>query len=211
MMACTAIFEAAASYVAREEGDDGDGETVDNGNVSINYDALLCRYARNCEGGWPSVHLLPLVLCRDGGVDGDGGDTKETEAEAETEDETEIPTGRKRHQNRGVLHSVVVPYVLLPPAILTALYLSFRLLATTAEHYFGPALESMADELGLPPRFAGATLLAVGNGAPDVSATVQAVLLWKGNVDGGDEYPSDPRYAGWNMRCAHMICTHLYN
>ena len=40
---------------------------------------------------------------------------------------------------------------------------------------FSPALEQFSTKLGLPPRFAGVTLLALGNGAPDVSATISAI------------------------------------
>ncbi|EED88279.1 predicted protein [Thalassiosira pseudonana CCMP1335] len=79
------------------------------------------------------------------------------------------------------LQSIFI-YLLLPPLLLLYLLLLFRLLSTTADHYFSPALETFSFELGLPPRFAGATLLALGNGSPDLGSTVNAILLW--NEDG---------------------------
>jgi len=51
----------------------------------------------------------------------------------------------------------------------------FRLLGSTADDHFAPALEEMAKKMGFPPRFAGVTLLALANGAPDVSATASAI------------------------------------
>ena len=68
--------------------------------------------------------------------------------------------------------------VFLPLALFAYLILLFHLLATTADSYFSPALESFSFELGLPPRFAGATLLALGNGSPDLGSTVNLILLW---------------------------------
>lgn len=72
--------------------------------------------------------------------------------------------------------------MLLSPVILLLLTLLFRLLGSTADEYFSPALEMFSSELGLPPRFAGVTLLALGNGASDVSATMNAV--WSDPTNG---------------------------
>lgn len=63
----------------------------------------------------------------------------------------------------------------LSPVMLLWMILLFRLLGSTAEDYFSPALEMLSVKLGLPPRFAGVTLLALGNGAADVSATVASI------------------------------------
>jgi hypothetical protein len=51
--------------------------------------------------------------------------------------------------------------LLLSPVMLLWLVLLFRLLGSTAEDYFSPALEMFSVKLGLPPRFAGVTLLAL--------------------------------------------------
>jgi solute carrier family 24 (sodium/potassium/calcium exchanger), member 6 len=65
--------------------------------------------------------------------------------------------------------------LLLSPVMLLWMVLLFRLLGSTAEDFFSPALEMFSVKLGLPPRFAGVTLLALGNGAADVSATVASI------------------------------------
>lgn len=57
--------------------------------------------------------------------------------------------------SKSIFQSAVFVYCLLPPLILCYLYLLFRLLATTADCYFSPALETFSFEMGLPPRFAG--------------------------------------------------------
>ncbi|GAX27176.1 solute carrier family 24 (sodium/potassium/calcium exchanger), member 6 [Fistulifera solaris] len=64
---------------------------------------------------------------------------------------------------------------LISPIILLWMVLLFRMLGSSAEDFFSPALEMFSIKLGLPPRFAGVTLLALGNGAADVSATISAI------------------------------------
>lgn len=51
----------------------------------------------------------------------------------------------------------------------------FRMICSTAEDFFSPSLEMFSVQMGLPPRFAGVTLLALGNGAPDVASMLCAM------------------------------------
>jgi len=67
--------------------------------------------------------------------------------------------------------------ILLSPFLLLWLILLFAMLGSTAEDFFSPSLEMFSVKMGLPPRFAGVTLLALGNGAADVSATMSAIEL----------------------------------
>lgn len=64
---------------------------------------------------------------------------------------------------------------MLAPFMFFWLVLLFRLLSSTAEDYFSPALEMFSVRLGLPAHFAGVTLLALGNSAADVSASISAI------------------------------------
>jgi sodium/potassium/calcium exchanger 6 len=74
-----------------------------------------------------------------------------------------------RYSTRFLSLALGIPLVLF-------LILLFRILGSTAEEFFSPGLEMMSLKLGLPERFAGVTLLALGNGAPDVASTVNAIL-----------------------------------
>jgi Ca2+/Na+ antiporter len=71
--------------------------------------------------------------------------------------------------------SAATIFFALCPFMLIWMVILFRLLGSTAEDYFSPSLEMFSVKLGLPPRFAGVSLLALGNGAADVSATMSAI------------------------------------
>lgn len=62
------------------------------------------------------------------------------------------------------------------------LCLLISLLATTADNFFVPQLQVMSDKLRLRPEVAGVTLLALGNGAPDVFTAVSG-------IDGANDFP----------------------
>eukprot|EP00118_Oscarella_pearsei_P009034 m.49534 g.49534 ORF g.49534 m.49534 type:complete len:570 (+) comp34008_c0_seq1:16-1725(+) len=55
------------------------------------------------------------------------------------------------------------------------LILLMSLLATTADYFFVPPLNLLANKLKLSPAVAGITLLAIGNGAPDVFTAYSAL------------------------------------
>lgn len=60
------------------------------------------------------------------------------------------------------------------PVLLLFLFIGMYNLASTADNYLSPSLEHMTITFGLSDSLAGVTLLAFGNGAPDVFSAVAA-------------------------------------
>lgn len=176
------------------------GEETNTDERSYNQSALLCRYAKKCKSsGWPSRILLPLLLCH--GVDDSNNDT-EMMSNATT---ASVRSSQAATKTSSISTTLLVTLLFAP--LLLYLILLFRLLATTADNYFSPALETFSFELGLPPRFAGATLLALGNGSPDLGSTVNAILLW--NEKEADEFNvttgGNTETQGWTMSIGDLI------
>lgn len=77
---------------------------------------------------------------------------------------------------------------MFPLAVLFILIAMWNL-GSTADQYLSPALEAISDKFSCSESLAGVTLLALGNGAPDVFAAIAA---------GGDE-------KGLNLQVASLI------
>ena len=67
--------------------------------------------------------------------------------------------------------------------LLAMIFFWFYLLGSTAEDFFCPALEELSTTMRMSANIAGATLLAFGNGAPDVFSNVASFS--SGNADLG--------------------------
>lgn len=61
------------------------------------------------------------------------------------------------------------------PVLVCVLILAFYILAETAENYFSPVVRRLVGILGMTPSMGGVTLLALGNGAPDIFASLAAI------------------------------------
>lgn len=60
------------------------------------------------------------------------------------------------------------------PLVLFFLLVAMYNLGSTADMYLSPSLEVISDKLSCSESLAGVTLLALGNGAPDVFASISA-------------------------------------
>ncbi len=69
--------------------------------------------------------------------------------------------------------------------ILLWLFVLFMMLGSTADDFFSPALIVLADKMNLSQRTAGVTLLALGNGAPDLFSVVSSIHPSQGEPEIG--------------------------
>ena len=116
--------------------------------LQVAHSEQRCDYAKNCDGEFLMTFLLPLVFCTD----------------------PSIPSSLNNYPVLEIFFPILFPIGLV---LLTLLL--FRLLGSTAENFFSPALEMISSEVQIPPALGGVTLLALGNGAPDISAVVNAI------------------------------------
>jgi len=75
------------------------------------------------------------------------------------------------------------------PCLLLLLLVLIHLLGDVAERYFCPALDVISDWLELAPAVAGPTLLAFGNGAPDISSSLIGLVANESAQDLGLSSP----------------------
>lgn len=71
-------------------------------------------------------------------------------------------------------------YFLFLPIIIIIILICFYLLNDTSNKYLSSALTKISDKLKLSQNFSGITLLAFGNGAPDVISSIVASDLYSG-------------------------------
>ena len=62
------------------------------------------------------------------------------------------------------------------------MYVLMYILASTADSYLSPSLEALTTKFGLSESLAGVTLLAFGNGAPDVFSAIAAARSGTGEI-----------------------------
>ncbi len=82
------------------------------------------------------------------------------------------------------------------------------MLGNTAEAYFSPALIKMSDYLRLSPNVAGVTLLALGNGAPDLSTII--IGVFKGSAEIGFGAPiGGGSFQSLIVNMHRCVCNHF--
>eukprot|EP00957_Ditylum_brightwellii_P132039 10067587-Ditylum_brightwellii.AAC.1 len=121
--------------------------------TSTDDPSVQCAFARTCNGG-DGGFLLSFAFCDNMSNVSDDGE----------------------NQQKSYWGAKSLLLLILSPFLIILLIVLFRMLGSTAEDFFSPCLEMFSRRCRLPPRLAGVTLLALGNGAPDISATLNAVV-----------------------------------
>jgi hypothetical protein len=107
-----------------------------------------------------------------------------------------------------VLGRGALPTALLLAGCAALLALLFRAIARAADDFFSCILSQISQDLGLPPRLGGVTLLALGNGAPDLSASIAAVKTGEAGRGRAQQQPAAQHKAGRGRQvpAGHLEC-----
>lgn len=87
--------------------------------------------------------------------------------------------------NPGVKVGIFIPFALF------LLFIFFYILSDTADEYLSPALERITGMTGISESLAGVTLLAFGNGAPDIFASISSASSSTVAATNGSTYIGD--------------------
>ena len=154
--------------------EEGGEEQEHNSNLLYyKLDNFECDFATTCNEG--EGIFLPMVFC--------SSTSATTTTDNHHDNSTQPPESSTNGSwlssdsffNDTTNRKQFLIFITSIPLLLYLLVL-FRVLGSTGEEFFSPALELYSLKLGLPERFAGVTLLALGNGAPDVASTVSAII-----------------------------------
>ena len=77
--------------------------------------------------------------------------------------------------------------ILFVPIGTIIMYILMYTLASTADFYLSPSLEYMTVKFKLSESLAGVTLLAFGNGAPDIFSAISAASAGGDSIDASSE------------------------
>ena len=154
---CDEIF--ANTHPSPSSSSSSSTTTATSSSTHGGYDKR-CMYASTCNGG--DGLLLPFVFFLTPHNNRHDYDYDDASTPTLTLTSTTTMSTFARAAANAISLSTASWLAILSPLLLLQLTLLFRLLGSSADEYFTPSLSMLLSELGLPPRFAGATLLALG-------------------------------------------------
>jgi len=90
------------------------------------------------------------------------------------------------------------------------MFIGMYLLSSTADIYLSPCLEYLVERFSIPESLAGVTLLAFGNGAPDVFGSIAAAGDADGNNTADANKPVSILVGGTFFICTVVIALTTY-
>ena len=103
-------------------------------------------------------------------------------------------------------------YIAFIPLGALFLFIGMYLLASTADLYLSPALETLTVKFKLSDSFAGVTMLALGNGAPDVFSAIAAATSSGTEAKNATKSVSILLGGTFFITCVVLVCcTHAAN